>query len=107
MIFKKRRVLSAIYLLLSYLWPGPEKWCAKYPQAGGHSQSPIDVRPAQAAYDAKLNENPLKFSFSNDCFKNVLNSGSSFKVSGSDNAQSSELNVFISLYRYFLKSYLF
>ncbi|CAF0750847.1 unnamed protein product [Brachionus calyciflorus] len=67
----------------------PSNWCAKYPHASGTAQSPIDIQTNDAVYNEDLVKNPLTFSYDQDNFLTILNTGSSFKISGSENANSS------------------
>lgn len=66
----------------------PEFWSNKYPLASGSHQSPIDINTQQAIYDSRLNQHVLEFAFSAKCFTKVLNTGSSFKVTGENEASS-------------------
>lgn len=67
---------------------GPSSWSAKYPLADGKHQSPIDIITENVGLKPELLENPLTFTYDHECFRNIVNTGSSFKVSGTSLAQS-------------------
>lgn len=67
---------------------GPAHWGESFPPAAGKEQSPIDIKCADAEFDAQLNEKPLTFSYDENNFKFVENTGSSFNVTGSSDASS-------------------
>lgn len=67
---------------------GPENWKAKYPLADGKHQSPIDINTASANFDSALEKAPLTFFYDSNCFPHILNTGSSFKVDGPEDALS-------------------
>lgn len=59
---------------------GPQNWHKSYPHAAGNRQSPIDVKTAEAQYDAKLGENSLNLSYDPKRTKNLVNNGHTFQV---------------------------
>lgn len=67
---------------------GPLNWAKYFPPAGGKTQSPIDINSSAAAYDGKLSEKPLTFTYDDNCFKFVENTGASFNVTGTPEAKS-------------------
>ncbi|XP_056440292.1 carbonic anhydrase 1-like [Gadus chalcogrammus] len=68
---------------------GPEKWVKNFPIADGPRQSPIDIVPADASYDAGLKPLCLKYD-AKDCI-DILNNGHSFQVTFTDDTDSSTL----------------
>ena len=68
---------------------GPATWSLNYAQAGGKKQSPIDINESKAVFDPELEKKPLKFQYEKACFCTLKNSGQSFTVIGSENANSS------------------
>ena len=79
-----------IILKLNYFL-GPANWRLEFPPAGGIEQSPIDINSDAAEFDASLVANPLSFTYDENCFKFVENTGSSFNVTGTSNANSSKV----------------
>lgn len=67
---------------------GPANWAAAFPPAGGKTQSPIDICTSEAKHDAHLLEKPLSFTYDENCFKFVENTGASFNVNGTPEAVS-------------------
>ncbi|XP_034561956.1 carbonic anhydrase 2 [Notolabrus celidotus] len=68
---------------------GPDKWADNFPIANGVRQSPIDIVPGAASYDAGLKPLNLKYDPSN-CLE-ILNNGHSFQVTFADDSDSSTL----------------
>jgi carbonic anhydrase len=68
---------------------GPHNWHLMFPCASGHHQTPIDILTEKALFDQKLATVPLKFTYNENCFKSVENTGSGFNVSGLANSVSS------------------
>ena len=68
---------------------GPAVWAQKYPRANGKHQSPIDIITSEAIFNDQLLQKPLEFSYDNQCFAKIQNTGHSFIVAGSDGANSS------------------
>lgn len=78
--------------LLLYIWQknqGPAHWNELFKPAAGHEQSPIDIHTDAAEFDEHLNAKPLSFSYDENCFRFVENTGSSFNVTGTPEAHSS------------------
>lgn len=67
---------------------GPENWSKSFTPAAGFKQSPIDICSSACQFDSKLSANPLKFSYDENNFKFVENTGASFNVTGTEDAQS-------------------
>jgi len=67
---------------------GPANWAKFYPPAGGNTQSPINIETEKAEYDQQLSEKPLSFTYDDNCFKFVENTGASFNVTGTPEAVS-------------------
>ncbi|KAM8881501.1 carbonic anhydrase 1-like [Synchiropus picturatus] len=68
---------------------GPDKWADNFPVANGPRQSPIDIVPGEATYDAELKPLTIKYDPSNTL--DILNNGHSFQVTFVDDADSSTL----------------
>ncbi|MEQ2273203.1 carbonic anhydrase [Xenotaenia resolanae] len=68
---------------------GPDKWADSFPIANGPRQSPIDIVPGEASYDAELKPLVLKYDPST-CLE-ILNNGHSFQVTFVDDTDSSTL----------------
>lgn len=68
---------------------GPDKWAVNFPIANGPRQSPIDIVPGKASYDAKLKPLKLKYDPANSL--DILNNGHSFQVTFVDDTDSSTL----------------
>ncbi|KAK1174086.1 carbonic anhydrase-like [Acipenser oxyrinchus oxyrinchus] len=68
---------------------GPDKWGDHFPIANGPRQSPIDVVPSQAQYDASLK--PLSIQYDPATAKGILNNGHSFQVDFVDSDDRSVL----------------
>ena len=66
---------------------GPDTWENIAPAAKGHKQSPIDIQPAKAQYDASLKDKPFQVSYTAGNAKTITNNGKSitmaYDVSGS------------------------
>ncbi len=67
---------------------GPSHWAELYEPAAGKTQSPINIASDHAEYDPHLGERPLTFTYDDNCFKFVENTGSSFNVTGTPEAES-------------------
>lgn len=73
----------------SYEGPlGPAHWGEHFKPAAGQEQSPIDICTASAEFDEHLAATPLSFSYDENCFRFVENTGSSFNVTGTPEAHS-------------------
>lgn len=59
---------------------GPSTWGNHFPEAKGSCQSPINIVTSQAEYDPKLNEKPLKMSYSPETDICICNTGASVKI---------------------------
>ncbi|RXN12494.1 carbonic anhydrase 7-like isoform X1 [Labeo rohita] len=57
---------------------GPLEWYKDYPIADGNRQSPIDIVPAEAVFDARLS--PISLSYNNCTSVNISNNGHSVVV---------------------------
>ncbi|KAM9332495.1 carbonic anhydrase 1-like [Pholidichthys leucotaenia] len=68
---------------------GPEKWAENFPVANGPRQSPIDIVPGDANYDAGLK--PLSVKYDPSTCLDILNNGHSFQVTFVDDTDSSTL----------------
>ncbi|KAJ8267945.1 hypothetical protein COCON_G00131170 [Conger conger] len=68
---------------------GPDKWVQDFPVADGPRQSPIDIVPSQAKYDASLK--PLQLKYDPATSKGILNNGHSFQVDFADDDDRSTL----------------
>uniref|UniRef100_A0A8C7F466 Carbonic anhydrase n=2 Tax=Oncorhynchus kisutch TaxID=8019 RepID=A0A8C7F466_ONCKI len=68
---------------------GPDKWCEGFPIANGPRQSPIDIVPGEAAFDAALKALTLKYDPSTSI--DILNNGHSFQVTYTDDNDNSTL----------------
>lgn len=79
---------------------GPANWGESFPPAAGKEQSPIDIKCEDAEFDPQLNEKPLTFSYDENNFKFVENTGSSFNVTGSSDASSSKFRKTINDYHF-------
>lgn len=66
---------------------GPEKWADNFPVANGPRQSPIDIVPGEASYDAGLK--PLNLKYDPSTCLDILNNGHSFQVTFVDDSDSS------------------
>ncbi|KAL2085669.1 hypothetical protein ACEWY4_018989 [Coilia grayii] len=80
-------------VVLLHLFPfpiaGPEKWCDNFPIANGPRQSPIDIVPGEAAFDAALQ--PLTLKYDPSTSLEILNNGHSVQVTFADDTDSSTL----------------
>jgi carbonic anhydrase len=83
---------------------GPSHWHHKYPLAASDKQSPIDINTQQANYDSQLEANQLTFSYDSNNFTHIVNTGSSFKVSGASDAKSSK---FLTSYKHYNMVFVF
>lgn len=68
---------------------GPQKWVENFPIADGVRQSPIDIVPGQASYDAGLK--PLNLKYDPSTCLDILNNGHSVQVTFADDTDSSRL----------------
>uniref|UniRef100_A0A8C5NG07 Carbonic anhydrase n=1 Tax=Gouania willdenowi TaxID=441366 RepID=A0A8C5NG07_GOUWI len=68
---------------------GPDRWADNFPIANGPRQSPIDIVPGQASYDAGLK--PLNLQYDPSTCLEILNNGHSFQVTFIDDTDSSTL----------------
>lgn len=84
-IFQNKHSNSHHCVILSFL--GPDKWAVNFPIANGPRQSPIDIVPGKASYDAKLKPLKLKYDPANSL--DILNNGHSFQVTFVDDTDSS------------------
>lgn len=66
---------------------GPDKWADGFPVANGPRQSPIDIVPGDAAYDAGMK--PLRLKYDPSTSLEILNNGHSFQVTFADESDSS------------------
>lgn len=66
---------------------GPAKWADDFPVADGPRQSPIDIVPGGAAYDAGLK--PLRLKYDPSTSLDILNNGHSFQVTFADDTDRS------------------
>lgn len=72
---------------LKHVILGPDKWADNFPIANGPRQSPIDIAPAKASYDAGLK--PLNLKYDPSTCLDILNNGHSFQVTFVDDSDSS------------------
>ncbi|XP_063063036.1 carbonic anhydrase-like [Engraulis encrasicolus] len=68
---------------------GPDTWCDGFPIANGPRQSPIDIVPGEAAFDAALK--PLTLKYDPSTSLDILNNGHSVQVTFADDSDSSTL----------------
>ncbi|XP_008306375.1 carbonic anhydrase 1-like [Cynoglossus semilaevis] len=68
---------------------GPAKWVENFPIADGPRQSPIDIVPGEASYDAGLK--PLSLKYDPSTCLDILNNGHSFQVTFVDDGDNSTL----------------
>ncbi|XP_068199776.1 carbonic anhydrase 1-like [Antennarius striatus] len=68
---------------------GPDKWADNFPVANGPRQSPIDIVPGAASYDAGLK--PLSLKYDPSTCMDILNNGHSFQVTFKDDSNLSTL----------------
>ncbi|KAL1006949.1 hypothetical protein UPYG_G00079540 [Umbra pygmaea] len=68
---------------------GPDKWCAGFPIANGLRQSPIDIIPGEAVFDAALK--PLNLKYDPATSIDILNNGHSLQVTYTDDNDDSTL----------------
>ncbi|XP_076146866.1 carbonic anhydrase 1-like [Alosa pseudoharengus] len=68
---------------------GPDTWGENFPIANGPRQSPIDIVPGEAAFDAALKALTLKYDPSTSI--DILNNGHSVQVTFADDTDSSTL----------------
>lgn len=68
---------------------GPDTWADNFPVANGPRQSPIDIVPGEASYDAGLK--PLNLKYDPSTSLDILNNGHSFQVTFADDTDSSTL----------------
>lgn len=81
-----QHVINHIFsIIISF--PGPDKWCDNFPIANGPRQSPIDIVPGAASFDAELK--PLNLKYDPSTCLDILNNGHSFQVTFVDDSDSS------------------
>lgn len=85
----QHRMDCALLLQLLPFPTGPDKWAENFPIANGPRQSPIDIVPGEAAYDAALQALTLKYDPSTSI--DILNNGHSVQVTFADDTDSSSL----------------
>uniref|UniRef100_A0A1A8KHL7 Carbonic anhydrase n=1 Tax=Nothobranchius kuhntae TaxID=321403 RepID=A0A1A8KHL7_NOTKU len=68
---------------------GPAKWAHSFPIANGVRQSPINIVPAEASYNAGLK--PLRLQYDPSTCLDILNNGHSIQVTFADDTDSSTL----------------
>ncbi|KAJ3594941.1 hypothetical protein NHX12_004246 [Muraenolepis orangiensis] len=68
---------------------GPETWRKEFSIADGPRQSPINIEPGEAQYDASLRPLKLKYDPSNSI--DILNNGHTFQVNYVDDGNTSVL----------------
>uniref|UniRef100_A0A3P9AIW9 Carbonic anhydrase n=2 Tax=Esox lucius TaxID=8010 RepID=A0A3P9AIW9_ESOLU len=68
---------------------GPDKWVEGFPIADGPRQSPIDIIPGEAVFDAALK--PLTLKYDPATSIDILNNGHSFQVTYADDNDLSTL----------------
>ncbi|KAG7272295.1 hypothetical protein CRUP_014180 [Coryphaenoides rupestris] len=68
---------------------GPAKWGKDFPNADGVRQSPINIEPAAAKFDAGLQ--PLSLTYDPSTSMDILNNGHSMQVTFTDDTDSSIL----------------
>lgn len=66
---------------------GPSAWLKDYPIAEGNRQSPIDIVPAEAVFDARLS--PISLSYNNCTSVTISNNGHSVVVEFIDSDERS------------------
>lgn len=70
---------------MAYSWGyckenGPHTWPEHFPAAKGTNQTPIDIVPSEAVYDATLKDKQIKYTYVPANSKSVTNNGHSFQV---------------------------
>ncbi|XP_016105142.1 carbonic anhydrase 7-like [Sinocyclocheilus grahami] len=73
--------------LVNIVFLGPSAWYKVYPIAEGNRQSPIDIVPADAVFDAKLS--PISLSYNNCTSVSISNNGHSVVVEFIDSDERS------------------
>ena len=68
------------YKNLPVFLAGPNTWADNFPAANGPRQSPVDIQPAQAEYDAGLAACPLAINYTAEDNLELENPGLSFKA---------------------------
>uniref|UniRef100_A0A8C1K9N8 Carbonic anhydrase n=1 Tax=Cyprinus carpio TaxID=7962 RepID=A0A8C1K9N8_CYPCA len=71
----------------SALLKGPSEWHKDYPIAEGNRQSPIDIVPSEAVFDARLS--PISLSYNNCTSVSISNNGHSVVVEFTDSDERS------------------
>uniref|UniRef100_A0A9J7ZD52 Carbonic anhydrase n=1 Tax=Cyprinus carpio carpio TaxID=630221 RepID=A0A9J7ZD52_CYPCA len=66
---------------------GPSEWYKDYPIAEGNRQSPIDIVPSEAVFDARLS--PISLSYNNCTSVSISNNGHSVVVEFTDSDERS------------------
>uniref|UniRef100_A0A8B9GTR2 Carbonic anhydrase VII n=1 Tax=Astyanax mexicanus TaxID=7994 RepID=A0A8B9GTR2_ASTMX len=70
------------FLIALHVFPGPSAWSKDYPIAEGPRQSPINIVPDEAVYDANLP--PISLNYDNCTSINISNNGHSVVVEFDD-----------------------
>uniref|UniRef100_A0A673GVT0 Alpha-carbonic anhydrase domain-containing protein n=1 Tax=Sinocyclocheilus rhinocerous TaxID=307959 RepID=A0A673GVT0_9TELE len=73
--------------LVNIVFLGPSEWYKDYPIAEGNRQSPIDIVPAEAVFDARLS--PISLSYNNCTSVSISNNGHSVVVEFIDSDERS------------------
>ncbi len=73
--------------LVNIVFLGPSEWYKDYPIAEGNRQSPIDIVPADAVFDARLS--PISLSYNNCTSVSISNNGHSVVVEFIDSDERS------------------
>lgn len=69
---------------------GPSTWPLKYPNAGGSSQSPVDIIVSETQESPDLVELPLTWNYGSQICKSVVNTGRGWRVDvGGDESELS------------------
>jgi len=68
---------------------GPSKWCHHFANAGGHKQSPIDIKPSEAKFDETLSGEEFKLDYDPKEIASIINNGHTFQLTTRDGAKSS------------------
>lgn len=73
--------------MLNIVFLGPSEWHKDYPIAEGNRQSPIDIVPSEAVFDARLS--PISLSYNNCTSVSISNNGHSVVVEFTDSDERS------------------
>ena len=60
---------------MGYIYPQSAEWGAKFPEANGTSQSPVNINSREAIYDDTLNNTPLLFNYALSRETDMCNNG--------------------------------